>query len=100
MPAVNRDLMYQAMLRETKAKDNQMLYWSRLLDWKNQTLTPDTDANPASLTPDFDMTDVGPVVMEDTAGRRRRHRWHDHGCLADAVMYVGRAVADKGKGGD
>lgn len=32
MPAVNRDLMYQAMLRETKGRDNQMLYWSRLLD--------------------------------------------------------------------
>ena len=32
MPAVNLDIMYQAMLRETKAKDNQMLYWSRLLD--------------------------------------------------------------------
>jgi hypothetical protein len=29
MPAVNRDLMYQAMLRETKGRDNQMLYWSR-----------------------------------------------------------------------
>jgi hypothetical protein len=25
MPTVNRDLMHQAMLRETKAKDNQML---------------------------------------------------------------------------
>ena len=42
MPAVNLDLMYQAMLRETKARSNHMLYWSRLLDWKNQTLTPNT----------------------------------------------------------
>ena len=39
MPTVNRDRMYQAMLRETKARDNPMLFWSRLLDWKNQTLT-------------------------------------------------------------
>ena len=37
MPAVNLDLMYQAMIRETPARANQMLYWSRLLDWKNQT---------------------------------------------------------------
>src|SRR5678815_3342335 len=40
MPAVNTDLMYQAMARETKGGWNQIVYWSRLLDWKNQTLTP------------------------------------------------------------
>ncbi len=62
MPAVNRDLMYQAMLRETKARDNQILYWSRLLDWKNKTLTPNTDV--IYLTPHFDTKDVGPVVLE------------------------------------
>ena len=62
MPAVNRDLMYQAMLRETKGRDNQMFYWSRLLDWKNQTLTPNTDV--IYLTPHFDTKEVGPVVME------------------------------------
>ena len=60
MPAVNRDLMYQAMLRETKGRDNQLLYWSRLLDWKNQTLTPNTDV--IYLTPYFDTKEVGPVV--------------------------------------
>ena len=40
MPAVNTDLMYQAMVREVKGAWNQIVYWSRLLDWKNQTLTP------------------------------------------------------------
>ena len=40
MPAVNYDLMYQAMVRETKGAFNQIVYWSRLPDWKNQTLTP------------------------------------------------------------
>lgn len=59
MPAVNGDLMYQAMLRETKGRDNQMLYWSRLLDWKNQTLTPNTDV--IYLTRYFDTKDVGPT---------------------------------------
>jgi hypothetical protein len=45
MPAVNYDLMYQAMVRETKGTFNQIVYWSRLPDWKNQTLTP----NPGSI---------------------------------------------------
>src|SRR5882757_9150859 len=44
MPAVNYDLMYQAMVRETKGDFNQIVYWSRLPDWKNQTLTPNPDA--------------------------------------------------------
>jgi hypothetical protein len=97
MPTVNRDLMYQAMLRETKAKDNQMLYWSRLLDWKNQTLTPNTDV--IYLTPYFDTKDVGPVVMEIPPA--------DGGAIVGTIMDawqtpledVGPAGADKGKGG-
>jgi hypothetical protein len=43
MPAVNYHLMYQEMVRKTKGNFNQVLYWSRLLDWKNQTLTPNPD---------------------------------------------------------
>lgn len=97
MPAVNRDLMYQAMLRETKAQDNQMLYWSRLLDWKNQTLTPNTDV--IYLTPHFDTKDVGPVVMEIPPA--------EGGAIVGTIMDawqtpledVGPAGADKGKGG-
>jgi hypothetical protein len=30
MPAVNCDLMYQAMVREAKGACNQIAYWSRL----------------------------------------------------------------------
>jgi hypothetical protein len=97
MPAVNRDLMYQAMLRETKGRDNQMLYWSRLLDWKNQTLTPNTDV--IYLTPYFDTKDVGPVVMEVPPA--------DGGAIVGTIMDawqtpledVGPAGADQGKGG-
>ena len=44
MPAVNYDLMLQEMLTKTTGKVNQILYWSRPLDWKNQTLTPNPDA--------------------------------------------------------
>jgi hypothetical protein len=97
MPTVNRDLMHQAMLRETKAKDNQMLYWSRLLDWKNQTLTPNTDV--IYLTPHFDTKDAGPVVMEIPPA--------EGGAIVGTIMDawqtpledVGPAGADKGKGG-
>ena len=45
-PAVNLDVMYQAMVRDAKAGEgsNKIVYWSRLFDWKNQTLTPNPDA--------------------------------------------------------
>ncbi|MFO0814169.1 MAG: DUF1254 domain-containing protein [Gemmatales bacterium] len=97
MPAVNRDLMYQTMLRETKGRDNQLLYWSKLLDWKNQTLTPNTDV--IYLTPYFDTKDVGPVVMEIPPA--------EGGAIVGTIMDawqtpledVGPAGADKGKGG-
>lgn len=97
MPAVNRDLMYQAMLRETRGRDNQLLYWSKLLDWKNQTLTPNTDV--IYLTPHFDTKEVGPVVMEIPPA--------EGGAIVGTIMDawqtpledVGPAGADKGKGG-
>jgi hypothetical protein len=97
MPAVNRDLMYQAMLRETKARDNQMLYWSRLVDWKTQTLTPNTDV--IYFTPYFDTKEVGPVVLEIPPA--------DVGAIVGTIMDawqmpledIGPAGADRGQGG-
>src|ERR1700709_1130472 len=44
MAAVNYDLMLQEMLTKTAGKVNQAIYWSRPLDWHNQTLTPNPDA--------------------------------------------------------
>jgi len=61
IPAVNYDAMYQALVRDAKGASNQIVYWSRLLDWKNQTLTPNPDA--IYLMPFYDTTD-GPVVLE------------------------------------
>ena len=97
MPAVNLDLMYQAMLRETPGRANQMLYWSKLLDWRNQTLTPNTDV--IYLTPYFDTREVGPVVLEIPPA--------DGGVINGTIMDawqmpledVGPAGADGGKGG-
>ena len=44
MPAVNTDLMLQEMLNKTAGKVNQVVYWSRPLDWHNQLLTPNPDS--------------------------------------------------------
>ena len=59
MPAVNYELMLQQMLTKTAGKINQIVYWSRPVDWKNQTLTPNPDA--IYFMPFFNTKDVGPV---------------------------------------
>jgi hypothetical protein len=96
MPAVNYDLMLQEMLK-LGGKANQIVYWSRLPDWKNQTLTPNPDA--IYLMPFFHTKDVGPVVLEIPPA--------DEGSITGTVMDawqsaledVGPAGVDKGKGG-
>jgi hypothetical protein len=97
MPAVNYRLMYQAMVREAKGGFNQIVYWSRLPDWKNQTLTPNPDV--IYLMPFINTKDVGPMVLEIPAA--------DDGVINGSVMNywqaaiedVGPAGVDKGKGG-
>ncbi|MEJ1936457.1 DUF1254 domain-containing protein, partial [Nostoc sp. NIES-2111] len=61
MPAVNFDLMFQAM-QKVGGKENQIVYWSSFIDWKNQTLTP----NPSTIyfMPFVDTATAGPVVIE------------------------------------
>ena len=34
----------QPMLTSTKAKVNEIVYWSKPVNWKNQTLTPNPDS--------------------------------------------------------
>ena len=41
---------------------NQVVYWSRLPDWKTQTLTPNPDT--IYLVALINTKDVGPVVLE------------------------------------
>jgi hypothetical protein len=62
MPAVNYDLMLQEMLRKTAAKQNEVVYWSRPVDWKNQTLTPNPDAIYFMVF--FNTKEAGPVVID------------------------------------
>lgn len=61
MPAVNYDLMLQAA-RKLGAKDNEIVYWSRPVDWKNQTLTPNPDALYFMIF--FDTKKAGPIVID------------------------------------
>jgi len=95
MPAVNTELMYQAM-RDLGGKPNQIVYWPGLLDWKNQTLTPNPDV--IYFMAFFDTKD-GPVVIEiPPAGDGVIN-----GSIMDpwqaALEDVGPAGADKGAGG-
>ena len=60
MPAVNYERMLQAAI-DNGAKLNQVVYWSKPVNWKNQTLTPNPDT--IYLNPFYD-TKNGPVVVE------------------------------------
>ncbi len=59
--AVNYDLMLQEMLTKTSAKQNEIVYWSRPVNWKNQTLTPNPDALYFMI---FFDTRNGPIVID------------------------------------
>jgi hypothetical protein len=99
VPAVNFDLMYQAMVRDAKAGpgSNKIVYWSKLSDWKNQTLTPNPDA--VYFMPFFD-TKEGPVVLEvPPAGEDGSITGSVMDCWQAALEDVGTAGVDKGKGG-
>src|SRR5690349_6201928 len=96
MPAVNYDLMFQAAVR-AKGGFNQVIYWSRLPDWKIQTLTPSPDS--IYLTPFINTKNEGPMVLEIPPA--------DRGSITGTVMDVwqcaledvGPAGVDKGQGG-
>jgi hypothetical protein len=62
MPAVNYDLMLQAMLTKTSGQVNQVIYWGRPLDWHNQTLTPNPDT--LYFMAFLNTADVGPIVID------------------------------------
>jgi len=95
MPAVNFQLMVREM-RRVGGDYNQIVYWSKLLDWKNQTLTPNPDV--IYLMPFFN-TESGPIVLEVPPA--------DDGVFNGSVMDywqaaiedIGPGGVDKGKGG-
>jgi hypothetical protein len=95
MPAVNYERMLQAAI-ENGAKLNQVVYWSRPVNEKNQTLTPNPDT--IYLNPFYD-TSSGPIVVKIPPADA------DHVIVGsfdvawqNALADVGPAGADQGKG--
>jgi hypothetical protein len=99
MPAVNFDRMYQAMVRDANAGEgsNKIVYWSRLFNWKNQTLTPNPDT--LYFMPFFNTKDVGPMVLEIPPADDGSITGSVDDCWQTAIEDVGPAGVDKGKGG-
>ena len=96
MPAVNFDLMLQAFLN-AKGAANQVAYWSRPVDWKNQTLTPNPDT--IYLMPFYD-TKGGPVVLEIPAADEGSITGSIDDAWQNALEDVGPAGLDEGRGGN
>jgi hypothetical protein len=97
MPAVNAELMFQAM-RDAKADFNQVVYWSRPVSWKNQTLTPNPDT--IYLMPFFNTKDAGPIVLEiPPADGENSITGSIDEAWQTAIEDVGPAGVDKGKSG-
>jgi hypothetical protein len=96
IPAVNFDRLRQAIVR-AGATFNQIVYWSRLADWKNQTLTPNPDVIYAM--PFISTKDVGPVVLEIPPVGDGTIAGTVTDCWQGALEDVGPSGADKGNGG-
>jgi hypothetical protein len=95
-PADNTELMINGL--QDQGDFNQILYWSRLPDWKNQLLTPNPDT--IYFIPFYNTKDVGPMVLEippatieDSITGSVDDAWQT------ALEDVGPAGVDKGKGG-
>ncbi|RDH76162.1 DUF1254 domain-containing protein [Mycolicibacterium moriokaense] len=95
MPAVNFELMRRQMVRLGGAA-NQVVFWSRPVGWKNQTLTPNPDT--IYFMPFFDTTDVGPVVLEIPPADTGSIVGSIDDCWQVAIEDVGPAGADRGAG--
>ena len=96
MPIVSVYAMRQAFFRDAKANYNDIVFWSKPSDWKNQTTTP----NASALYVYFNFnTKEGPVVVEIPAVVRAGL----FGTLLDAwqvpLADVGPEGEDQGKGG-
>src|SRR5262249_8712910 len=96
MPAVNYDRMLQAAIANG-AKANQVVYWSRPVNWKDQTLTPNPDTiylNPVCETAGGRVVrEIPPAEGDRVTGGRVEEAWQN------ALEDVAPAGVDKGKGG-
>jgi hypothetical protein len=95
MPAVNYELLKESLFR-VGGKFNQVVYWSRLPNWKNQTLTPNPDV--IYLFPFYNTKD-GPIVLEIPPADEGSITGSVDDAWQTAIEDVGPAGVDKGKGG-
>ncbi|MBR1173999.1 DUF1254 domain-containing protein [Bradyrhizobium sp. KB893862 SZCCT0404] len=96
MPAVNTDLMLQAMLGSTKAKVNEVVYWSKPVNWKNQTLTPNPDS--IYFMTFWNVKD-GPIVLEIPPAQGGAITGNIVTAWQMPLEDAGPEGADKGRGG-
>jgi hypothetical protein len=97
MPAVNYDLMLQEMLTKTAGKVNQVIYWGRPLDWRNQTLTPNPDT--LYFMAFLNTKDVGPIVIDvPAAGAAGSMNANIVNVWQEPLEDAGLLGVDKGKG--
>jgi hypothetical protein len=96
MPIVSVNAMRQAFFRDAKANYNDIVFWSKPSDWKNQTTTPNASARYVYFN--FN-TKEGPVVVEIPPAVEAGL----FGTLLDAwqvpLVDVGPEGEDQGKGG-
>ncbi len=95
MPLVNFDAMRQAYFRDAGARYNDVMYWSRPSDWKNQTTTPNHSTIYVMF---FVNLKDGPVVVDIPAVKEAGL----YGTLIDSwtipMINVGNTGHDKGAG--
>ncbi|MBD9568368.1 DUF1254 domain-containing protein [Ensifer sp. ENS08] len=96
IPAVNADLMLQTMLSTTKAKVNEIVYWSKPVNWKNQTLTPNPDA---IYFMSFWNVKDGPIVIEIPPAEGGSIAGNIVNAWQMPLEDAGPHGADEGKGG-
>jgi hypothetical protein len=96
MPAVNYDLMLQEMLTKTQAKENEIVYWGKPADWKNQTLTPNPDVIYLMI---FFNTKDGPIVIDVPPADGGSFAANIDNLWQMPLEDAGPNGADKGKGG-
>jgi hypothetical protein len=95
IPAVN----YALMLTEAERLGggyNRIVYWSKLLDWRNQTLTPNPDV--IYVMPFFN-TKEGPIVLEVPPADDGVLNGSIMNCWQAAIEDIGPGGVDKGNGG-
>lgn len=97
IPLVNYDAMYQAAVRDAKTGFNQIVYWSRPSDWKNQTLTPNGEV--LYMLALVSTKDVGPMVLEIPPSEETVLLGSIIDCWQVPAEDIGPAGADAGKGG-